>query len=267
MVDRITPATTQREIQHLHDNFGIDDAWPVLLRGIQAMGSGGPLTLGRPALEKVGVTFVEDVAPFELMKIRILNGGHAAIAYPPHHGHTLCARGKWQTRRSGAFLAKLEKVEIIPVIPPVPNTVLSDYFDLIERRFSNPNIGDTSPAFARMGSNRQPKFICHRLRIACRGVMMSSDWVWFPRSGAVTSPARRIAAGRSPSMTRMRSACKKAAIAARGKPRCIPCGARYFRDGIGQRTVSETLCSGRHPFVETRNQATLKVLSGQQACD
>ena len=38
-------------------------------------------TAGRPTLEKVGVDFVDDVAPYELMKLRILNGGHAAIAY------------------------------------------------------------------------------------------------------------------------------------------------------------------------------------------
>ncbi len=58
-----------------------------------------------------------------------------------------------------AFLAKLEHNEIIPVVPPVPNTSLADYFDLIDRRFSNPKIGDTIPRLAQDGSNRQPKFI------------------------------------------------------------------------------------------------------------
>src|SRR3712207_9254354 len=36
---------------------------------------------GRPPLEEVGVQFVDDVAPYETMKTRLLNAGHSAIAY------------------------------------------------------------------------------------------------------------------------------------------------------------------------------------------
>ena len=57
------------------------------------------------------------------------------------------------------FLAKLEREEIIPTVPPVPGVVLEDYFQLIERRFSNPKIGDTMRRLCLDGSNRQPKFI------------------------------------------------------------------------------------------------------------
>ena len=57
------------------------------------------------------------------------------------------------------FLAKLERDEIIPTVPPVPDTELEDYFQLIERRFSNPKIGDTIRRLCLDGSNRQPKFI------------------------------------------------------------------------------------------------------------
>jgi mannitol 2-dehydrogenase len=58
-----------------------------------------------------------------------------------------------------AFLEKVEREEIIPVVPPVPDTDLSDYYKLIERRFSNPKIGDTISRLCLDGSNRQPKFI------------------------------------------------------------------------------------------------------------
>src|SRR5262249_22237779 len=58
-----------------------------------------------------------------------------------------------------SFLAKLENEEIIPIVPPVPDTVLQDYFKLIEHRFLNPKIADTIPRLAQDGSNRQPKFI------------------------------------------------------------------------------------------------------------
>ena len=114
---------------------------------------------GRPALETVGVTFTSDVSPYELMKIRILNGGHAAIAYPAglldiHFVHEAMA-----DEQIRAFLEKLTKSEIQPVVPPPPNTSLDDYRELIARRFANPKIGDTIQRLCFDGSNRQPKFI------------------------------------------------------------------------------------------------------------
>jgi mannitol 2-dehydrogenase len=57
------------------------------------------------------------------------------------------------------FLDKIEHDEIIPTVPPVPDTSLEDYYRLIERRFSNPKIGDTVRRLCLDGSNRQPKFI------------------------------------------------------------------------------------------------------------
>ena len=116
-------------------------------------------TAGRPALEKVGVTFVADVAPFELMKIRILNGGHAAIAYPAGLMDIHFVHEAMENDLVRGFLAKLEAEEIIPTVPPVPGVELGDYFRLIERRFANPKIGDTVRRLCLDGSNRQPKFI------------------------------------------------------------------------------------------------------------
>ena len=159
MVDRITPATGAREIDHCRETFGIDDAWPVYCEEFRQWVLEDRFTAGRPALEEVGVTFVDDVAPFELMKIRILNGGHAAIAYP---GALLDIHFVHETMEEPLirdFLTKLETTEIIPCVPPVPNTNIQDYFELIQRRFANPKIGDTVARLAQDGSNRQPKFI------------------------------------------------------------------------------------------------------------
>ena len=116
-------------------------------------------TGGRPALEKVGVQFVKDVSPFELMKIRILNGGHATIAYPAGLMDIHFVHEAMQEPLVRDFLAKLEQEEIIPTVPPVPGVVLEDYYQLIEQRFSNPKIGDTVRRLCLDGSNRQPKFI------------------------------------------------------------------------------------------------------------
>ncbi len=151
MVDRITPATSDREKAFLASQFGIEDAWPVFCESFKQWVLEDNFPAGRPALEKVGVQFVADVAPYEHMKIRILNGGHATIAYPAGllDIHPLVS----------AFLKKVETEEIIPIVPPVPDTDLNAYFALCEKRFANPKIGDTIRRLALDGSNRQPKFV------------------------------------------------------------------------------------------------------------
>jgi mannitol 2-dehydrogenase len=159
MVDRITPATSDRERAFLTDSYGLEDSWPVFCEQFRQWVVEDKFPAGRPALETVGVTFTSDVAPYELMKIRILNGGHAAIAYPAglldiHFVHE--AMGDEQIQ---AFLSKLTKSEIQPVVPPPPKTSLDDYRGLIARRFANPKIGDTIQRLCFDGSNRQPKFI------------------------------------------------------------------------------------------------------------
>jgi mannitol 2-dehydrogenase len=159
MVDRITPATTDRERTVLADDFGVEDGWPVFCEPFRQWVLEDRFPLGRPALEKVGVQFVKDVSPFELMKIRILNGGHAAIAYPGGLMDIHFVHEAMQEPLIRDFLAKLESDEIVPTVPPVPGVVLAEYVDLIERRFSNPKIGDTIRRLCLDGSNRQPKFI------------------------------------------------------------------------------------------------------------
>ncbi|PLX35183.1 MAG: mannitol dehydrogenase [Hyphomicrobiales bacterium] len=159
MVDRITPATSDREREILRRDFGIADASPVFCEGFTQWVLEDNFPTGRPRLEHVGVQFVPDVTPYENMKIRILNGGHAVIAYLAglqdiHFAHEAMANPLVK-----GFLDKVELEEIIPMVPPVPDTDLKDYFDLIVRRFSNPKIGDTVRRLCLDGSNRQPKFI------------------------------------------------------------------------------------------------------------
>ncbi|MHB1103212.1 MAG: mannitol dehydrogenase family protein [Devosia sp.] len=159
MVDRITPATSDRERALLADQFGIADNWPVFCESFKQWVLEDDFPAGRPALEEVGVQFVHDVAPFELMKIRILNGGHATIAYPAALMDIHFVHEAMENELVRAFLEKVEQEEIIPIVPPVPDTDLQDYYRLIERRFANPKIGDTIQRLCLDGSNRQPKFI------------------------------------------------------------------------------------------------------------
>jgi mannitol 2-dehydrogenase len=159
MVDRITPATGDREREILARDFGIEDNWPVFCEDFIQWVLEDNFPAGRPALESVGVQFVPDVIPYENMKIRILNGGHAVIAYPAGLLDIQFAHEAMEHPMIRSFLQKIEREEIIPVVPPVPDTDLQTYFKKIEERFANPKIGDTIRRLCLDGSNRQPKFI------------------------------------------------------------------------------------------------------------
>lgn len=159
MVDRIAPATSDRERDICRETFGIDDAWPVFCEDFIQWVVEDNFPAGRPAFETVGAQFVSDVTPFEHMKIRILNGGHATICYPAGLLDVHFVHEAMEHPLVRGFLRKIELEEVLPILPPVPDTDLGAYFQLIERRFSNPKIGDTIRRLAFDGSNRQPKFI------------------------------------------------------------------------------------------------------------
>ena len=143
MVDRITPATGPRE-RAMAAAFGLgDDPVPVTCEPFRQWVLEDNFPAGRPPLEKVGVTLSGDVHAYEAMKIRILNGGHATIAYP---GGLLDIEFVHEAMAHPlilGFLNKLETTEIIPTVAPVPDTNLVDYYAKIVERFSNPEVADT----------------------------------------------------------------------------------------------------------------------------
>lgn len=159
MVDRITPATGPRE-RALAASFGLgDDPVPVTCEPFRQWVLEDNFPAGRPPLEQVGVTFTPDVHAYEVMKIRILNGGHAIIAYPGGLLDIDYVHEAMADPQIRAFLDKAEREEILPIVPPVPGTNLNDYFTLIIDRFANPEVADTERRLCLDGSNRQPKFI------------------------------------------------------------------------------------------------------------
>ncbi|MDQ2704390.1 MAG: mannitol dehydrogenase family protein, partial [Pseudomonadota bacterium] len=159
MVDRIATATSDRERAITRDNFGVDDARPVFCEDFIQWVVEDNFPAGRPAFEEVGAEFVADVTPWEMMKIRILNGGHAIIAYPSGLMDIHFVHEGMENPLVRAFLQKVEREEIIPLVPPVPGTDLDAYFRKVEERCLNPKIGDTIRRLCLDGSNRQPKFI------------------------------------------------------------------------------------------------------------
>lgn len=159
MVDCITPATGPREKALVADQFGIQDARPVVCEPFRQWVLEDQFCNGRPALEQVGVEFVKDVAPYELMKLRILNGGHAAIAYPAALLGIEMVHDAMAHPLVSGFLKRLETTEIIPMVPAIHGVDFDAYFAKVVERFSNAAVGDTIPRLCQDGSNRQPKFI------------------------------------------------------------------------------------------------------------
>ncbi|OWJ80284.1 mannitol dehydrogenase family protein [Haematobacter genomosp. 1] len=179
MVDRITPATGERERAMARD-FGLDDPVPVTCEPFRQWVLEDNFPAGRPALEKVGVTFTPHVHLYETMKIRILNGGHAIIAYPSGLMDVELVHDAMAEPLVSRFLDRVEGEEILPIVPPVPDSDLKDYYRVIRERFSNPEVADTVRRLCLDGSGRQPKFIVPSIRdnlargVLPRGLLLES---------------------------------------------------------------------------------------------
>ena len=198
MVDRITPATGPRE-RAMATAFGLTDPVPVTCEPFRQWVLEDHFPQGRPALEKVGVTFTPHVHAYEAMKIRILNGGHATIAYPGGLLDVEFVHEAMAHPLISGFLDKVEREEIIPYVAPVPDTDIAAYYATIRTRFSNPEVADTERRLCLDGSNRQPKFIIPSLRdaLAAGGrieglALVSALWCRYcfgtTDSGAVIAP-------------------------------------------------------------------------------
>lgn len=84
MVDRITPVTTPDVIENLAEQDGVEDRWPVVAEPFTSWALEDHFVDGRPPYEDVGVLTVDDVTPYELMKLRLLNAGHQGLCYFAH---------------------------------------------------------------------------------------------------------------------------------------------------------------------------------------
>ena len=164
MVDRITPATGARELAMIADDHGVADRRPVFGEDFIQWVLEDDFPAGRPPLEKAGVEFVADVAAHEAMKLRILNAGHAIIAYPAGLFGIEFAHEAMRHPLVVALLDRIERTEIVPHIPAVPGTDPLGYYERVRERFANPKIADTIRRLCLDGSNRQPKFVVPSIR-------------------------------------------------------------------------------------------------------
>jgi mannitol 2-dehydrogenase len=164
MVDCITPATTEAVRATIRERFGLDDAAPVICEPFRQWVLEDDFPAGRPPLEAVGVEFVADVGPHELMKLRVLNAAHAAIAYPSALlGHRMVHEAVGDPDVA-AWVRALIGREAVPTLPPIPGVDPERYLETCMGRFANAAVGDTVARLCLDGSNRQPKFVLPTLR-------------------------------------------------------------------------------------------------------
>jgi mannitol 2-dehydrogenase len=143
MVDRITPATRPDHIAHLEQAHGLRDRWPVFSESFTQWVIEDRFADGRPAWEEVGAQFVPDVAPYEMMKLRLLNASHLAIAAIGRLLGCTYVHEAMRIPALRAYMAALMDRELSPTLAPVPGIDLADYKRTLVARFANPAIEDT----------------------------------------------------------------------------------------------------------------------------
>ena len=154
MVDRITPATTDSDISELENKYNIHDICGVHCEDFKTWVIENIDIPEIQMFEKVGALLVDSVLPYELMKIRLLNGAHSALSYPSYLlGHRDVDEGITDSLIKD-FIRNHYMEEITDSLNPVPGVNLDEYKDQLIDRFSNKYIKDQLLRLASDGSKK-----------------------------------------------------------------------------------------------------------------
>lgn len=163
MVDRIVPAATPETLQEIADQLGVYDPCAIACEPFRQWVIEDSFVSGRPAWDKVGAQFVEDVVPFEMMKLRMLNGSHSFLAYLgylagyPHINDCM----EDENYRLAAHTLMLN--EQAPTLK-VKGVDLGRYADLLIARYSNPALRHRTWQIAMDGSQKLPQRMLDSVR-------------------------------------------------------------------------------------------------------
>nr|WP_280253309.1 mannitol dehydrogenase family protein [Nocardia abscessus] len=159
MVDRITPVTPPGATAEIERRYGLTDRWPVVTEPFAQWVLEDSFGLGRPPFEQVGVQLVDDVTPYELMKLRLLNASHQALCYFGYLSGYRLVHDAAQDPAFRRFLLRYMDLEATPTLRAVSGVDLDAYKRTLLDRFANPAIGDTIARLCAESSDRIPKWL------------------------------------------------------------------------------------------------------------
>jgi fructuronate reductase len=157
MVDRIVPATTDADLAEALHLLGVADAVPVVAEAFSDWVIENRFAAPRPAWEEAGARVVTDVAPFESMKLRLLNGSHSTLAC---FGCLLGHEYLWQAAGDpllGALVERMMALEVAPTLDVPRGVDLDAYRAQLLARFRNPALPHRTEQIAMDGSQKIPQ--------------------------------------------------------------------------------------------------------------
>jgi fructuronate reductase len=154
VVDRITPATTEADREAAARLTGFEDRAAVVTEPFRQWVIEDRFAGPRPAWEQAGAQLVEDSAPYEQLKLRVLNGSHSMLAYL---GLLAGARTVDEAVRDEAIAGAVRGLVNEDVAPTLaPDLDLRGYAAALDERFANPRMGHRLVQIAADGSQKLP---------------------------------------------------------------------------------------------------------------
>ncbi|TYL95641.1 mannitol dehydrogenase family protein [Bradyrhizobium rifense] len=156
MVDRIVPETTNADRDAVAAALGMRDTWPVMTEPFTQWVVEDRFAAGRPDLASAGVELVADVKPFELMKLRLLNASHSALAYLGYLGGYETIADTMQDPHFARLAAQVMEEAAVTLTMPA-GTDLAAYRASLLTRFANPALHHRTWQIAMDGSQKLPQ--------------------------------------------------------------------------------------------------------------
>ncbi len=192
MVDRIVPAATEADRADAAALLGVRDEGTVVAEPGSHWVIEDDFAGPRPRWEQAGALLVPDVAPYEIMKLRVVNGAHSALAYLGGlAGHEYIATAAADPDLA-SYVMRLLAEDVAPTLDPPAGADLAAYQQQQLPRFANPALRHQIAQVAMDGSQKLPQRLLGTIRDRYRA---GAEPIW--ASLAVAAWMRHVAAGRS----------------------------------------------------------------------
>lgn len=168
VVERITPETASEDVERLNGISGSDDAAPVGSESYIRWIIEDRFAAGRPAWEKVGVTFTDDIAPYADMKLSLLNAAQTMLAYPAFLGGYRKVDEAMADSRIVKLVCEFMDTDVTPYIKTPAGLDLIAYKQSVIQRLGNRSLGDQVGRLCTDGISKFPVYIVPTLAALIR---------------------------------------------------------------------------------------------------